>query len=266
MILGRWFRPVLVIAWFGLLYWQETRHPLRRSVEPRPRRVARNSAMAALSGITLSLLEQPAATRMSGLVERRRWGAVLSLNLPRPLERAVVLLLLDYTLYVWHVLTHRVPALWRMHRVHHIDLDLDVSTALRFHALEMAVSVLWRVSQIVLIGVRPPVLRLWQLLTLLSVAFHHSNIRLPLGVEERLKQWIITPRLHGIHHSNVPDETNSNWSSGLTVWDRLHGTLRTDIPQETITIGVPGFRTADDVRLGTLILLPCVASKEPDAR
>ena len=167
-------------------------------------------------------------------------------------------MLLDYTLYVWHVLLHRVPLLWRLHLAHHVDLDLDVSTALRFHFGEFIASIPWRLAQVAIIGVPPRTLALWRALTLAEVAFHHANLRLPLPSERLLALLIVTPRLHGIHHSVVRAERDSNFSSGLTLWDRLHGTLRTDVPQEKITIGVPPYAEPGDVTLGKTLALPFV--------
>jgi sterol desaturase/sphingolipid hydroxylase (fatty acid hydroxylase superfamily) len=169
---------------------------------------------------------------------------------------ALALVLLDYTLYIWHVLTHRVPWLWRFHLVHHADLDMDASTALRFHFGELLISVPWRAGQIFLIGVSPLSLVVWQSILFVMILFHHSNVRLPIGVERRLNLLIVTPRMHGIHHSFIREETDSNWSSGLTLWDRLHGTLRLNVPQEEITIGVPAYRTPRETSLLNLLKLP----------
>jgi sterol desaturase/sphingolipid hydroxylase (fatty acid hydroxylase superfamily) len=169
---------------------------------------------------------------------------------------ALAVLLMDYTLYLWHVLTHRLPLLWRFHVVHHVDLDLDASTALRFHAGELAISTAWRAGQVLLIGVSPLSLFFWQTFLLLSILFHHSNVRLPFATERWLNHLIVTPRMHGIHHSIVQEETNSNWSSGLTIWDRLHGTLRLNVPQAEITIGVPAYREPEEVRLMEILKLP----------
>ena len=108
---------------------------------------------------------------------------------------------MDYTLYVWHILTHRVPLLWRFHAVHHVDLDLDASTALRFHFGELAVSVPYRAAQIALLGVDAEALSYWQMFLSLSVLFHHSNVRLPREFESVLSWFVVTPRMHGIHHS-----------------------------------------------------------------
>ena len=145
---------------------------------------------------------------------------------------------MDYTLYWWHVLLHRVPALWRLHEPHHADRDLDASTALRFHVAEFLASVPWRCAQVVLIGVDARTLALWQRLTLLEVLFHHSNVRLPRDIERRLSTLVVTPRLHGLHHSIVRDERDSNYSSGLAVWDRLHGTADLNF-QRSVIIGLP---------------------------
>jgi sterol desaturase/sphingolipid hydroxylase (fatty acid hydroxylase superfamily) len=168
----------------------------------------------------------------------------------------LAVVLLDYTLYIWHVLTHRLALLWRFHLVHHVDLDMDASTALRFHFGELALSIPWRAAQIMLIGVSPLSLSVWQTLLLLSIQFHHSNVRLPIRTERRLNRFIVTPRMHGIHHSIVPEEADSNWSSGLTIWDRLHGTLRLNVPQDEIVIGVPAYRDPEEAQLETVLVMP----------
>jgi sterol desaturase/sphingolipid hydroxylase (fatty acid hydroxylase superfamily) len=136
--------------------------------------------------------------------------------------------------------------------VHHADLDLDASTALRFHFGELTLSVLFRCAQIVVIGATPLPLSVWQTLLLVSILFHHSNVRLPAGAEAKLSRFVMTPRLHGIHHAASRSETDSNFSSGLTVWDRLHGTLRTR--RREPETGLPAYR--DTITVGRLLLLP----------
>jgi sterol desaturase/sphingolipid hydroxylase (fatty acid hydroxylase superfamily) len=140
--------------------------------------------------------------------------------------------------------------------VHHVDLGLDASTAVRFHFGELALSVPWRAAQVAAIGVAESDLRLWQQLVLVSVLFHHSNLCLPPRVERLLRLVVMTPRLHGIHHADVEAIRDANWSSGLTIWDALHGTLRTDVPQETITIGVKGYEEREQVTLPRVLALP----------
>jgi sterol desaturase/sphingolipid hydroxylase (fatty acid hydroxylase superfamily) len=244
--MSKWFTGALAVGAFGLLVWLERRRPLRRLVEPGVEREARNLAIAAAGAVALQVVERPLVDHVSRIVERRRWGLVRRLGLPAWLETALAVALMDYTLYVWHVLTHRVPLLWRFHVVHHADRDLTASTALRFHFGELAISAPWRAAQVAAIGVSPRALSIWQSLLFVSILFHHSNVRLPEAVERWVALLVTTPRLHGIHHSVVREETDSNWSSGLTVWDRLHGTYRDDVPQEAITIGAPRLLATDD--------------------
>lgn len=204
----------------------------------------------------MQLAEMPVVRPIAQLGERRGWGLLGRLRAGSRLRTILSLLLLDYTLYVWHVLTHRVPLLWRFHAVHHVDLGLDASTAVRFHFGELALSVPWRAAQVAAIGVSESDLRLWQQLVLVSVLFHHSNLCLPPRVERLLRLVVMTPRLHGIHHADVEAIRDANWSSGLTIWDALHGTLRTDVPQETITIGVKGYEEREQVTLPRVLALP----------
>ena len=248
---------LLLIATAALLTCLEVSRPLRRRQrEPKLRHAGRNLAVAGLAAAAVQLVEQPIVMPVAKLTESRRWGILPRLGLPRWLESAVALVALDYTLYLWHVLAHRVPGLWRFHSVHHVDLDLDASTAVRFHFGELILSVPWRAAQVAVIGVGPHTLTLWQSLTLLSVLFHHSNVRLPERVEWVLGWLLVTPRMHGIHHSTDPADVNANWSSGLSVWDRLHGTLRLDVAQDQIRIGVPGFESRRDVALARIVGQP----------
>lgn len=251
-----WLSGALVLGAFGALVWLERRRPMREERESKLVRSTRNLAVAAAGAAALRLTEAPLAERLTALVERRRWGLLKLLRLPLWLEVAAAVVLLDYTLYLWHMLTHRVPWLWRFHVVHHIDLDLDTTTALRFHFAELVVSVPWRAAQILCIGVSPLAFSVWQTLLMLSILFHHSNVRLPAGLERGLNLFVVTPRMHGIHHSTVEEETNSNWSSGLTLWDRLHGTLRLDVPQDAIDIGVPAYQEPREVGLTAMLALP----------
>src|SRR5262249_33224312 len=169
---------------------------------------------------------------------------------------ALGILLLDYTLWFWHRANHQIFFFWRFHSVHHVDLDMDASTALRFHFGELAMSVGIRALQIVVIGVDPLTVAIYQLLLFASILFHHSNTRLPLALERVLVRVIVTPRMHGIHHSDYKNETDTNWSSLLSAWDYLHGTIRLDIPQEAIEIGIPAYQQPGRVTLGRILAMP----------
>lgn len=254
--LPSWLTGTLALGTFGALLWLERRRPLRREVEPKLTRGARNLVVAGLGAVALQLTEGPLANRLTALVERKRLGLLGLLHLPVWLETALAVLLLDYSLYIWHMLTHKVRFLWRFHVVHHVDLDLDASTAVRFHFGELVLSVPWRAGQILAIGVSPLAFSVWQTLLLVSILFHHSNVRLPVGTERWLNLLIVTPRMHGIHHSMVREETDSNWSSGLTVWDRLHNTIHLSVAQDEITIGIPAYREPADVELLKILALP----------
>ena len=252
----------VMIGAAAVLFVWEKRRPLRRATQPEPARTLRNVAMGAMSLAVVGFLQSPLVKPLAARVDERRLGLAQRLSGPAWLRDAAAFLLLDYTIYVWHVLTHRVPFLWRFHLVHHLDRDLDTTTALRFHTADMALSIPWRAAQVRVCGSSPRALELWQTFFFVSVLFHHSNLRLPLALERLLVRVLTTPRLHGIHHSTVREETDSNWSSGLSIWDRLHGTMRTDVPQDAIAIGVPGYRDPAELALGASLALPFVEQRD----
>ncbi len=251
-----WYRGSLSLGLFAGLIYLENRRPLRRERESKPRRVARNLAIAGLSALTIQYAETPIVSPISDWVGRRRFGLLKIVRLPRFVEMGLAVMLMDYTLYLWHVLTHRVPLLWRFHAVHHVDRDLDASTALRFHFGELLLSVPYRAMQILVIGVDRSSFAAWQSFLSISILFHHSNLRLPLKAERVVSSVWVTPTLHGLHHSNDPELGACNWSSGLTIWDTLHRTFRTEPTQERLTMGVAGID--DDQRCGMpgVLLLP----------
>lgn len=240
----------------GALAIAERCRPLRPAREPGPQRVGRNLAIGVLAGLTTAASEMPVIAPAQQLAERRQLGLVRWLRVPRAFRFVLGFLLLDYSLYLWHRLNHHAPFLWRFHAVHHIDRDLDSTTGLRFHFGELGLSAGFRAAQILLLGVDPNTMAVWQRLLLMSVVFHHSNLDLPVAIEDRLNQVVVTPRMHGIHHSTRAGEMNSNFSSLLPWWDWLHRSFRSDVPQSAITIGVEGFLEPGRVTLGRSLTLP----------
>jgi sterol desaturase/sphingolipid hydroxylase (fatty acid hydroxylase superfamily) len=258
-------RAAVIATWIVGLLWFERRRALRPVQRSKLRRDIRNLVIAAPAGVVMQALETPLALNIAELAQRQEMGLLPVLHLPRAVATIAGLLLLDYTLYWWHYLTHRVPVLWRFHQVHHLEQEMDATTALRFHFGEITISLAFRAAQIAVIGPSPMTVAVWQVFLFLCILFHHSNMRLPLFVERSLARLIVTPRMHGIHHSIAANEVNSNWSSGLTVWDWLHSSLRTQSPQQSLTLGVPGFLGPSDTTAVEALKLPFkVAGHRPE--
>ncbi|MDQ3626150.1 MAG: sterol desaturase family protein [Verrucomicrobiota bacterium] len=215
-----------------------------------------NLVMSALAFVTAALLVRPAATAAMGSAGRERFGLIHLVELPAVAQFVIAFLLMDLSFYWWHVLNHRIPFLWRFHNVHHIDPDLDVTTGFRFHFGEVAMSAVFRVVQVALIGISAPAFAIYEIVFQANTLFHHSNLRLPIRFERLLNKLLVTPRMHGIHHSQVEGETNSNYSVVFPWWDRLHRTLGLNIPQDEIVIGVPAYSSRDDNQLINTLLMP----------
>src|SRR3984893_9959793 len=231
-----WIAPAIGAGAFLVFLVMETMRPRRRARESNLRFLARNLTFAGLGAATIELLQIPILLPISAWVIRERIGVLHWLGLSGWGRTLVAIVLLDYTLWFWHWANHRIFFFWRFHSVHHVDLDMDASTALRFHFGELGMSVAFRALQIVVIGTDPRSVAIYQILLFASILFHHSNTRLPVSLERVLVRLIVTPRMHGIHHSDYLNETNTNWSSLLSAWDYLHRTIRLDVPQQAIQI------------------------------
>jgi sterol desaturase/sphingolipid hydroxylase (fatty acid hydroxylase superfamily) len=247
--------PVLCIA-FGALVWLQWRRPLRAQHFSALRRTARNLILSIPAFLVARVALLPLPLAVTIWVEQRHFGLLHWLPLPDWLAGVVAILLLDYVYWWWHLGLHRVPFLWRFHNVHHTDLDMDVSTAARFHFGEMILSVILFTVALPLIGISPGMFVVFWVLFEVAVQFQHSNWRLPIALERVLNRIVVTPRMHGIHHSIVERETNSNWGTIFVWWDWMHGTLRRDVAQNTIVIGVPAYRDEKELTIGQLLVLP----------
>ncbi len=256
------YTPFIVVGIFILFFVVEKLFPLRKSRTALLARLVVNAGMSALAFLVAALAVQPSALATLNWTSAQPFGLLHLFRLPGWMQFVVGFLLLDLSFYYWHVLNHRVPLLWRFHNVHHIDTDLDVSTGFRFHFGEVLFSTLFRVVQVSLIGMSLGTFLIYELVFQSNTLFHHSNLRLPIGLERVLNQILVTPRMHGIHHSQVQRETNSNYGVVFPWWDRLHRTLGLNIPQSRIEIGIPGYVSPGDNRFWRALVMPFIKQRE----
>jgi sterol desaturase/sphingolipid hydroxylase (fatty acid hydroxylase superfamily) len=246
----------LIAAVFVALFVLERLLPLRRRCSSLLPRVILNLIISAAAFAVAAILVRPAATAALSWATKKPFGLVHLLALPSALQFIAAFLLMDLTFYWWHIANHRIGFLWRFHNVHHIDPYLDVSTGFRFHFGEVGMSAVFRVAQVLLIGISMPAFAVYELVFQANTLFHHSNLWLPIRLERLLNKVLVTPRMHGIHHSQVRRENNSNYGVVFPWWDRVHRTLGLNIPQAEIAIGIPGYSQPDDNRLRNALLMP----------
>jgi len=245
---------VIVILCFVLIFILERIFPLRSKRRPLGH-ILVNAILTSGLLVTAYFFVRPSIENGFALMESMNFGLMSLMALPLWAEGILSFLLLDLSFYYWHRANHVIPFLWRLHNIHHVDPELDVTTAFRFHFGEVALSSGFRFFQVVLIGPSLAVFLVYEFVFQLGTLFHHSNIRLPRRLERYLNFLIVTPRMHTIHHSQVKEETNSNYSVVFKVWDSIHRTLRLGIPEERIKIGVPAYPEKYN-RILTLIALP----------
>jgi sterol desaturase/sphingolipid hydroxylase (fatty acid hydroxylase superfamily) len=253
---------VIVIAVFLALFLLETISPLRRLKRAKGARFLVNIIITALSfGVGMAVVRPVALFGVSVWTEAHNFGFLPRSGLPFWGQAALGFLWMDLTFYWWHRLNHVYPLLWRFHNVHHIDPDMDISTGFRFHFIEVLYSTVFRILQVGVAGVVPFTYLLYEFIFSLCTMFHHSNVRLPLAMERGLNKIIVTPRMHGVHHSAVGTETNSNYSVVFRWWDLLHRTLRLNVPQQEVVIGVPGYLLPRDNTIPHLLVMPFVRQR-----
>jgi sterol desaturase/sphingolipid hydroxylase (fatty acid hydroxylase superfamily) len=241
---------------FVVLFIAESRRRLRKRKMPRWKRVKTNTVVAIPSFSLLRFLLLPVMVWLATKNKKLKWGINYTYKAHPLVKSFAAFLIMDYTNYVWHRLNHQIPFLWRFHLVHHTDVDLDISTAFRFHFGELIGSVFFRGGFVFLSGATPLTVLLYEILFEAETQFHHSNLKLPYKFENRLSQLIVTPRMHGIHHSNVKSETDSNYSVIFSAWDRIHNTLNLHKPQKEIVMGVPSYSNPAELTSGFLLKLP----------
>jgi sterol desaturase/sphingolipid hydroxylase (fatty acid hydroxylase superfamily) len=217
-----------------------------------------NLGVLVFDALLVRLLMPAAAVGMAVIAAQRGWGLLNITPWPAWLEAIVGFLALDFAIYGQHVAFHKVPILWRLHRMHHADLDIDVSTGLRFHPIEIILSMLIKITIVILIGVPALAVVIFEVVLNATSMFNHSNTAMPLWLDRIVRLLVVTPDMHRVHHSIVRHETDSNFGFNLPWWDRVFGTYRAEpeAGHESMTIGLPIFRDRRELRLDRLITQP----------
>lgn len=238
------------------LFIIETKYSLRKRKFPRIKRAIINTQLAGTAAIGFRYFLIPLLVFAAIKSSKRKSGVLTSLAIPSVVKSIFGVLILDYGNYLWHRISHHSPTIWRFHQVHHTDLDLDVSTAFRFHLGEVLPSALFRSGIVYFAGMSWKDVLVYEIAFEAANNFHHSNTKLPEDFERHLSKLIVTPRMHGIHHSIVRNETDSNFSVIFSFWDRIHKTLNLKVPQDEINVGVPGYRNIEELKFTDLFFMP----------
>jgi sterol desaturase/sphingolipid hydroxylase (fatty acid hydroxylase superfamily) len=255
-------------AFVGLLavmaMWEVWR-PRRPLSQGKARHWSTNLTLTVLNTLVVRLTVGAVAVSAALFAQQRGWGVWSLLHLPTWANIVLSLVVLDFAIYLQHVLSHALPVFWRLHRVHHTDLDVDVTTSLRFHPLEILLSLIYKAALVLLLGAHPAAVIAFEVILNAASEFNHANVRLPAALEPILRKVVITPDLHRIHHSVIVAETNSNFGFSVPFWDRLCGTYQDQPsqPQTTMPLGLQDCRDARALGLGRLLCLPFVVHRSP---
>jgi sterol desaturase/sphingolipid hydroxylase (fatty acid hydroxylase superfamily) len=250
-----------IIVFLGVLVamalW-ELVAPQRRREIPRVIRWTNNLGLVVIDTIVLRLSFPILAVGLAVIAKDRGWGMFNVIGVPEWGAVVTSIVILDLVIYLQHVMFHAVPALWRLHRLHHADLEFDVTTGLRFHPVEILLSMGIKLAVIMALGPPAVAVLIFEVLLNATAMFNHSNVRLPTLVDRILRLIVVTPDMHRVHHSILPDETNSNFGFNLPWWDRLLGTYKAQpkAGHEEMTIGIEQFRSTRDLWLDRMLVQP----------
>jgi sterol desaturase/sphingolipid hydroxylase (fatty acid hydroxylase superfamily) len=260
-------RFALFLFAFAVLGCWERAAPRRASLLPKAQRWFSNLTLAFLNVFAVRIVAPAAAIGIAAIAEQRGSGVLHSVAWPQPLEILLAVIVLDLAIYLQHVMFHAVPLLWRLHRVHHADLDFDVTTGTRFHPLEILLSLAIKAGVIMALGASVSAVLIFEIALNLASMFNHANVRIPRTVDAALRTVVVTPDMHRVHHSVYHDETDRNFGFCLPWWDHIFGTYRGQPRNghEQMLIGVPSCRDARrcDTVSGTL-LMPFFRDQERD--
>lgn len=246
------------IAVFIVMALWETRRPRRSSTQPKSRHWLTNLSLLAVDVLALRLLLGVGAFATALYAGQHGWGLFNLTSWPYWLEFLLAWLLLDLALYLQHVLSHALPIFWRLHRVHHSDLDFDLTTGVRFHPVEIFLSMLYKMAAVAALGAPPWAVLIFEVVLNGASVFNHGNVHLPEKIDRWLRLMIVTPDMHRVHHSSIVNETNSNFGFSISLWDRLCGTYRAQpaLGQLGFEIGLKEFRDPNRLGLVDLLLFP----------
>ena len=251
-------RLLIFVSVFMLMLILESLIPRHPTVDSKPRRLGIHLGLSGLNTLLLKLVFGAAAVGAATTIEIKGWGLFNVLGWNNVVEFILVVVFLDFAIYFQHVIVHKVPLFWRFHVVHHSDLDLDVSSGLRFHPVEILASMLYKIGIIFLLGPAPIAVLVFEAVLNGMALFSHSNIALPVKVDHFCKKLIVTPDMHRIHHSVEVSETNSNYGFNLSIWDRVLGTYKENAlkAQPEIAIGIDAFRSPNELTFYKLLMMP----------
>lgn len=251
-------RLAFFLGVFTVVALWEIASPRRRRAFPRRLRWSNNLGLVAFNTVVLRLALPTAAVGLAVVAESRGWGLLNNLSLPDWLGILLAVALLDFAIYLQHIMFHAVPALWRLHRLHHADLDFDVTTGARFHPIEILLSMGIKLAVVAALGPAAVAVLIFEVLLNATAMFNHGNIRIAPGLDRILRWIVVTPDMHRVHHSVIIREANSNFGFNMPWWDRLLGTYRAQ-PEGShagMTIGIDRFRTPRDLWLDRMLLQP----------
>ncbi len=217
-----------------------------------------NLGLSCIGAAVLRLLLPVQAAGLASSIGKHGWGILNNIGLPQWAEMVLGIVALDFVIYLQHAMFHAIPVFWRLHRVHHTDLDFDVTTGVRFHPIEILLSMGIKMAAVMVLGASAIAVILFEVLLNATSTFNHSNVRLPRRIDRLLRFFVVTPEMHRVHHSVIIDEHNSNFGFNLPWWDRLLGTYRGQpaAGHEGMTIGLGQFRDAQRLTLLWLVVLP----------
>jgi sterol desaturase/sphingolipid hydroxylase (fatty acid hydroxylase superfamily) len=243
---------------FAVIALWEAWRPRRQRAVSRWARWPDNLGIVALNTILQRILMPTTAVGLALVAEQQGWGLLHLRPMPEWLVIVLAVTILDFAIYLQHVLFHAVPVLWRLHRMHHADLDFDVTTGARFHPIEILLSAGVKLTVVAVIGAPAVAVLIFEVLLNATAMFNHGNIRLPLELDRLLRWIIVTPDMHRVHHSIVPQEANSNFGFNAPWWDRLFGTYRAQpaAGHDDMTIGIEQFRSPRELRLDRMLVQP----------